>query len=534
MKMTADRYGSHSIWAATANNKVAPSTGGTGTDAGGGALAGRVSATGRKRVKLGDLKLNIGVPRTRNEKTPIVVVTTGGTISAKGSLHSYTAGDLSGDDLMKGVERPSNTVVSTKTLLSIDSKDMTDVDWLKMTKFLASDDLGEKVVVTHGSDCMALSAFFLSLTLPKEVQQRRKIVLTGSMIPGNLEDDGGRDVHPDGPPNLRDALTVAKSKKGHGVLVVMDGKVLAPPYFDKCHTSSPHAFEAVNGPQAGRVLHGRTIPYDVAEDPNSGKFEIGDAKHLPYVAEINAGLGQTQENIRLQIKDAVKRGARGIVYNASGNGTINKQIEPYLAKKAANGVLIVRTTFTPKGEVNRDAHVKDTKLGFACAGNLPTAGHARVLAQVALAHEDHLQSKAAGKARQGVVDLNRVRKAFEAYQSPAHVKLANKADTVQHSPKPTSEKSSRRECGRAVATPLRPLLYGFAREPSVAAHLQDDHLSSGFRSVRPCPFSASSSPCTVGLWTASSTSPTRRQMTPRRARGRWVTARRRAAPECLF
>lgn len=77
-------------------------------------------------------------------------------------------------------------------------------------------------VITHGSDTLSTTAFYLHSTLPAELLAKKKIVLAASMKPANV-------ANPDGPQNLRDAFALARSRQGHGVMVTLAGKIYAPP-----------------------------------------------------------------------------------------------------------------------------------------------------------------------------------------------------------------------------------------------------------------------------------------------------------------
>jgi L-asparaginase len=370
---------------------------------------------GRRRVRIGDRKLDFRVPGTTNSKTPLSFLPTGGTISAKGSDHSYTAGEVSGLELLDGIRMPRNVRVRMHDFSQgfgeggIDSKNMTDGHWLEMMNKLGSDpEIADKVVITHGSDSMALSAFFLSPTLPRDQLQRKKIVLTGSMKPAN-------SPSADGPKNLSRAFALAKSAKGHGVLTEMAGDVFAAPYFDKRHTSDVRAFKAVNADKVGTVRSGKVeLQANVPLLPPRS-FDLRGVDRLPDVQLISASPGADPLSTVNLIEAAVKNGAAGIVFAGTGNGTVNDIVAEKLKQVAAEGVLVVRASISGEGEVVRNGHFKDDEWGIACAGKLPTPLHARVLAQVAIAEA---MCKGSGNGRH--LDMAALRAAFDDYQSPEH------------------------------------------------------------------------------------------------------------------
>jgi L-asparaginase len=234
----------------------------------------------------------------------------------------------------------------------------------------------------------------------------------------------------DGPRNLADAFTLAKSAAGNGVLTVMNGDVFVAPYFDKRHSSAVDAFKPVNAGKAGTVRNGRAkLDAGVPLLPPRS-FDLRGVDRLPDVQVISASPGTDPLWTVALIDAAVRNGAEGIVFAGTGNGTINDIVGEKLKAVAASGVLVVRSSICGEGEVVRNGHFKDDEAGFACAGKLPTPLHARVLAQVALAEAGKLGK---GKTR---VDLGPVRAAFDGYQSAEH-----RPASVVHNPLPRIESS---------------------------------------------------------------------------------------------
>lgn len=256
-------------------------------------------------------------------------------------------------------------------------------------------------VITHGSDTLSTTAFYLHSTLPAELLAKKKIVLTASMKPANV-------ANPDGPQNLRDAFALARSRQGHGVMVTLAGKIYAPPGFDKKHTTSVKAFQTVNAELVGTVRNGKV---SIKNDPPAPfhTFKVGDAEELPVVTTLHSEPGVNPAFTVAMIQAAVRHGAEGIVYAGTGNGTINETVAEELKRQAAAGVLVVRSTKVGNGEVIRNGAFQDDRHGTAASGKLgPDA--ARLLAQMAIAE--------ARQANPGVpVDMGEIRKVFDPYQS---------------------------------------------------------------------------------------------------------------------
>jgi L-asparaginase len=154
---------------------------------------------------------------------PVVwVLSTGGTISGKGtsstSLTEYSSGAFLGEDLVAAVPEIKQVAeVRAEQIVNVRSSDLTLDNWLILAKridqILSSDSDVAGVVVTHGTNTMEETAYFLNLT----VRHDRPVVLVGAQRPSTA-------VSADGPLNLLNAVRVAISPeaRGKGVLIVMN------------------------------------------------------------------------------------------------------------------------------------------------------------------------------------------------------------------------------------------------------------------------------------------------------------------------
>ena len=139
--------------------------------------------------------------------------------------------------------------ISGEQLVKIGSQDMNDAVWLKLAKrvneLLKTNDVAG-VVITHGTDTMEETAYFLDLV----VKSDKPVVLVGSMRPATA-------VSADGPGNLYDAVAVAADPeaKGRGVLVVLNDQVHAARYVYKTNTTQVDTFRS---PDRGPVGHVET------------------------------------------------------------------------------------------------------------------------------------------------------------------------------------------------------------------------------------------------------------------------------------
>src|SRR3954454_19024900 len=152
----------------------------------------------------------------------IKILATGGTIAgaqASTSHAGYKSGSFSVDDLIKAVPAMTNlAVLSGEQVANIGSQTMNHEVWLKLAKrvneVLAGD--ADGVVITHGTDTMEETAYFLSLV----VKSDKPVILVGSMRPATA-------ISADGPANLYNAVALAAdaSSKGQGVLVILNDTI---------------------------------------------------------------------------------------------------------------------------------------------------------------------------------------------------------------------------------------------------------------------------------------------------------------------
>lgn len=152
----------------------------------------------------------------------IAVLATGGTIAGAGNSatgSSYTAGKVSVNHLVAAVPQLAEIAnIVPKQVVQIGSQDMTDDVWLKLNKTINADcSKYDGFVITHGTDTMEETGYFLNLTL----RCKKPVVLVGAMLPST-------GLGADGPRNLYNAVLVASTKATaeQGVVVAMNNIVV--------------------------------------------------------------------------------------------------------------------------------------------------------------------------------------------------------------------------------------------------------------------------------------------------------------------
>lgn len=280
-------------------------------------------------------------------KANVVILATGGTIAGSADSEiattGYRAGALDIDMLINDVpEIKKYANVTGEQILSLDSKDMSDADWLKLSKRvneLLSQKAVDGIVVTHGTDTLEETAYFLNLT----VHSRKPVVLTGAMRPFTA-------ISADGPMNLFNAVCLASNHKAYdrGVLVCLNGRIDSARNVTKTHTTSVDSFNSPLGP-AGYMNNGAPTFYNSVDRRHAGntEFDVGSASKLPYVKII---YGHANDD-DLFVEAAIRAGVEGIVYAGTGNGSIHKDVEAALARASKAGIVVVRSTRVGGGEV---------------------------------------------------------------------------------------------------------------------------------------------------------------------------------------
>ncbi len=180
-----------------------------------------------------------------NLKKKILVIHTGGTISMQEDEHTGAVSPGAANPLVNNpLVTDSNTIIEDCELFHLPSPHITPSHMLKLAQFIDAQVLEKSydgVVITHGTDTLEETAFFLDLTTKANVP----IVLTGAMRSSN-------ELGSDGPYNLLSSIKVASSESaiGKGVLVVLNDEVHTAKNVTKTHTSNIATFQS---PQYGPI-----------------------------------------------------------------------------------------------------------------------------------------------------------------------------------------------------------------------------------------------------------------------------------------
>ena len=298
-----------------------------------------------------------------NEKNlkKIVVLGTGGTIAGTaaraGDNIGYSSAQVGVADLLAGVPGMAD-VLQGDTLVAeqvaqVDSKDMSFAIWtalgLSVQQHLAQDDVCG-VVITHGTDTLEETAFFLQAVLPAALQLRKPVVLTCAMRPAS-------SLSPDGPQNLLDAVALARTPGACGVMAVCAGVVHGALAVQKVHVYRTDAFSSADsGPlgfmEEGRLRLVKAWPQAVSHQAAVSIEKIASMTTWPRVEIVMnyAGGSAAVVDALLQPLAGVAP-LQGLVVAGTGNGTLHVDLIAALQRAEHAGVKVVRASRCGEGRV---------------------------------------------------------------------------------------------------------------------------------------------------------------------------------------
>ena len=323
------------------------------------------------------LLTNLAVAQTA--KPNIVILATGGTIAGAGASAinsaTYAAAKIGVDKLIAGLPELANVAnVKGEQVFQVASESLTNDNLLTLAKrvsALSKQADVDGIVITHGTDTLEETAYFLTLT----VHTDKPIVVVGSMRPGTA-------ISADGALNLFGAVSVAGSKDamGKGVLVTMNDNIDSGRDVTKNVNIKTNAFASQWGP-LGMTVEGKSYWFraPVKRHTMQSEFDIDSITALPAV-EIAMGY----EGVAPTAIDALgASGIKALIHGGTGNGSVANRIVPHLQKLRSDGVVVIRSSRVPDGFVLRNAEQPDDKYDWVVAHDLRPQ-KARILAMVAL------------------------------------------------------------------------------------------------------------------------------------------------------
>ena len=313
-------------------------------------------------------------------KPNVVILATGGTIAGAGAdvtnSATYQAAKVPVDKLIAGIPQLTTLAqVRGEQVFQIASESFTNDNLVTLGKrvaLLVKQGDVDGVVITHGTDTLEETAYFLNLV----VRTEKPIVLVGSMRPGTA-------MSADGMLNLYNAVSVAASKdaRGKGVLVTMNDEISSGRDVSKMVNIRTEAFKSPWG-ALGMVVEGKNYWFRLPakRHTSNSEFDIEKIDTLPLV-EIAYGSGNASDTAH---RAFAAKGAKAIVHAGTGNGSVSSAVVPSLLELRGQGVQIIRSSHVNAGGfVLRNAEQPDDKYDWVVAHDL-NPQKARILAAVAL------------------------------------------------------------------------------------------------------------------------------------------------------
>jgi len=326
------------------------------------------------------LLLSLCAGALAQDKAQVVILATGGTIAGAGASAAnsatYQAAKVPVEQLIAGVpELTSLADVRGEQVFQIASESFSNDNLLQLARHVAGlveSDQVDGIVITHGTDTLEETAYFLHLTVHTE----KPIVLVGSMRPGTA-------ISADGMLNLYNAVAVAAdiSARGKGVLVAMNDEIHSGRDVSKMQNIKPNAFASPWGP-LGMVVEGKSYWFRLPAKRHTvnSEFDIRSIDKLPRV-DIAYGYGNVDDTA---YQAFAKAGAKAIIHAGTGNGSVAGAVVPVLQELRRQGLYIIRSSRVDKGGfVLRNAEQPDDRYDWTVAHDL-NPQKARILATVAL------------------------------------------------------------------------------------------------------------------------------------------------------
>ncbi|MBU5469010.1 asparaginase [Falcatimonas sp. MSJ-15] len=320
-----------------------------------------------------------------NRKKRIHIIATGGTIAGKGLegvTAQYRACGISIDSLVSEIPSTEHLAELTyEQMINVDSNNITYDNWLNLAKrvneLAKSDDI-DGFVITHGTDTMDETAYFLNLVL----KTNKPIVLTGAMRPATA-------TSPDGPMNLYQAIALASSNQavGKGVLVVFSDGIYSGRDVQKVNNFKTDAFNERDFACLGYMRDDK--PYffyeSIKTHTTDTVFDITNVDRLPQVSIIYFYLGAP-----VSILDYYAKNNDGLVIAGTGNGSYSDEwIEKVSEISDKKGIPVVRSSRVGSGMIIKNKYMD--KSPNCIPANSLVPHKARILLSLALTRTNSIE-----------------------------------------------------------------------------------------------------------------------------------------------
>lgn len=281
----------------------------------------------------------------------VVILATGGTIAGSAASNTQTTGYKAG---AIGVETLINAVPELKNVAQVDGEQIANIGSENMTsdiilklsqrvnELLARDDV-DGVVITHGTDTLDETPYFLNLT----VKSNKPVVFTAAMRPATA-------ISADGPMNLLEAVTVAAdpAAKGRGVMVVLNDRIAAARFASKTNATTLDTFKAPEQGYLGVIVGGKP-QFETRVDKIHTLRSVFDSRNIKTLPKVVIIYGY-QDDPEYMYDAAIAHHVDGIIYVGTGAGSVSVRSKAGIEKAQKAGIIVVRASRTGSGVVPPD------------------------------------------------------------------------------------------------------------------------------------------------------------------------------------
>lgn len=314
----------------------------------------------------------IEVPSTIEKEGTVVILATGGTIAGvgeSGKTTGYASGTLTADELLQavpGLDKIAN--IEAYQICNVNSDDITDEIWIQLTQTINEMAQNPNVlgfVVTHGTDTLEETAYFLNLT----VKTDKPVVLTGAMRPAT-------SISADGPMNLYQAVCVAADKTavGKGVMAVFSDHIYSARSVSKNSTYNVMAISSGTMGAMGIIRDDDVFFYEVPVQAHTmqTEFDASELTQLPDVSILYFAVDADPDLLEYAAKNS-----DGIVIAGAGAGEFSKG---YISVIEKLKIPVVISSRIDEGIITQNAVLCSNTI----AANNLSAQKAAVLLRLAL------------------------------------------------------------------------------------------------------------------------------------------------------
>ena len=309
----------------------------------------------------------------------VTVFATGGTIAGSSASSTdttdYSSGEIGVDQLLDAVPQLADVAqINGEQVANTGSYNVSQDILMSLHAAISEAFAGDTdgAVITHGTDTMEETGFFLDLTLDGD----KPVIMVGAARPATA-------ISTDGPMNLLQATTLAASQEAEnrGVMIVMNDRIGSAYFTTKTDALALDTFKAVEQGYLGRFLSGKPYFYYRPVEPvNKPHFDISSVESLPRIDIIYAHQDADSELFNA----AIEAGAEGIVIAGVGNGNVPDSMKEAIEQAMNNGIPVVRSTRTGNGIV--------TEIDPGIGSGIYNPQKARILLMLALATGENMDA----------------------------------------------------------------------------------------------------------------------------------------------